>query len=149
MKNITRAWLARDTEGALPATGDNLERARAFVFGQWQARAAERGEPAPNDLSGACKFSTLFVKLVFGGRIEGQWSHQYNVVDGAVVDLNRDAADVRGLAQPHWHDPVFFGNPDHLDSLQSCLPRVGEWAEKFAESFQIGKMPALRRGILR
>jgi hypothetical protein len=115
----------------LPATPENLKRAKAFVFEKWKERAVERGAPAPTDLSYSCKFSSLFVQRVFGGTIAGNYDHQYNIIDGEKVDINEDSKDVQGLDDPHEHDDDFFGSEDHLDSLNSCVSRVNKWVEEF------------------
>jgi hypothetical protein len=125
-------WLEDDTDGRVPCTPEAVEAARAFVFAKWKERAAERMEKEPVDLSRSCKFGSLFVKMVFGGHVEGHVDHQYNVVGGEIVDLSADAADVRRLALPYRHDPLFFGNEEHLESLASCFARVEGWAAEFA-----------------
>lgn len=127
----TRAWLEADTKALLPLTEENATRSASFLLRKWKERASERREAEPADLSNSCKFVTLFVKHVFGGHIEGHHAHQFNVIDGRVVDINRDAADVRRLPDPHAHDESFFANPDHLDSLASCMPRVSRWIDEF------------------
>lgn len=119
-KHITREWLLSSTEGAFALTPENLAIARSILTAGWTARALERGLSAPRDLEGACKFASLFVKLAFGGRIEGAWAHQYNVIAGKTIDLTEQSCDA-------GHDPVFFGNREHLASLKSCLPRVQTW----------------------
>lgn len=119
-QRITRDWLLRSTEGAYPLTPENLAIARSILTEGWTARAFERGLPVPHDLEGACKFSSLFVKLAFGGRIEGAWAHQYNVIAGTTIDLTGQACDA-------GHDPSFFGNHEHLASMESCFPRVQTW----------------------
>lgn len=119
---ITLKWLEKSTDGAVAYTPGNVAMAKAILKEGWSARAAERGLSAPADLSGACKFASLFVKLCFGGCIEGNELHQYNLIQGEMVDLT-EQHEFDGLPA----DPCFFGNPDHLESLQSCLPRVERW----------------------
>lgn len=119
-QRITREWLLRSTEGAFALTPENVAIARSILTAGWRARALKRGLPAPPDLEGACKFASLFVKLAFGGRIEGAWAHQYNVIAGQTIDLTGQSCDAD-------HDPVFFGNREHLASMASCLPRVQTW----------------------
>lgn len=76
------------------------------------------GQQEPVNLDGSCKFASLFVKIAFGGVVEGAWGHQYNKVGGERVDLSAEEfSDMQ-------HDEEFFGNEEHLDSLRSCLPRV-------------------------
>lgn len=119
----------------LPATPENIERAKAFVFEKWKERAAERGKPEPADLSYACKFSSLFAQRIFGGELRGNIDHQFlRTWDGQIVDLNMDAADVRELgADAHEHDEDWFGCDDHEESMASCLPRVEKWVKQFRQ----------------
>lgn len=124
-----------DLSGAIPFTPSNLEAAKTFVIQKWKERAAERGSREPDDLSGACKFSSLFIQKLFGGTIEGNWHHQYNVIGGEVVDITSDSSEVGGLDEPYHHDLVFFGNPDHIESMKSCLPRVNRWVDEFLGDF--------------
>lgn len=119
-QRITRDWLLRSTEGAYPLTPENLAIARSILIAGWTVRALERGLAAPYDLEGACKFSSLFVKLAFGGRIEGDWAHQYNLIACQKIDLTSQTCGA-------GHDPIFFGNHEHLASMASCLPRVQTW----------------------
>ena len=120
--------------GKLPATHENLERAKEFVLQKWRERAAERGHAEPEDLSSSCKFSSLFVQAIFGGQIQGNYEHQYVVLNGEIIDLNKDAADVKSMDDPHTHDESWFGNDGHLDSLESCKPRVKDWVREFKSS---------------
>ncbi len=120
--------------GKLPATPENLERAKEFVLKKWRERAAERGLPEPEDLSSSCKFSSLFAQAIFGGQIQGHHEHQYLVLNGEIIDLNKDAADVKAMDDPHTHDESWFGNEDHLDSMESCKPRVRDWVREFTAS---------------
>lgn len=130
-KKITKSWLNKETDGFLPATEDNIQKAKDFAFKKWRERAIERGRQEPVDLSFSCKFCSLFVKQVFGGRIEGNYDHQYNVIYDQRIDLSEGSADVLTLDKPYYHDTRFFGCKDHLDSLNSCLERVDSWTELF------------------
>jgi hypothetical protein len=131
---VSKKWLNSPTEGFLEPTVENISKAKEFVFRKWKERAIERMEREPLDLSTACKFSSLFVKMVFGGTIKGTWEHQYNDINGVVVDLNSDAGDVLRLLEPHKHDRRFIGNREHNESLESCIPRVKRWVEEFHNS---------------
>lgn len=132
---LTRKWLSTPATGGLPATRLLVADARQHALSMWRERALERGEAAPTDLSGSCKFVSIFVKLIFGGSIEGNASHQFNrLCNGEILDLNRDAADVALLDRPYFHDTTFFGNPEHIESLGSCVPRSQRWAELFLAS---------------
>lgn len=129
MRSITKAWLNKDVAGVLPLTDEAIRLAKAFAFQQWQARAVERGSDMPDDLSFSCKFCSLFVKQVFGGRIAGNFDHQYNLINGKIIDLSHDSKDVHEGS--YRHDSAFFGNRDHLASLNSCQTRVESWVIAF------------------
>lgn len=130
--------------GKLEPTPENLERAKEFVLKKWRERAAERGYPEPEDLSSSCKFSSLFAQAIFGGQIQGHYEHQYVVLNGEVIDLNKDAADVKAMDDPHDHDESWFGNDEHIDSMESCKPRVMDWVREFRdglnESFTLNSL---------
>lgn len=121
--------------GRVPATPENIHLAKQFVMQKWAERWAEKGfEGQPADLSNSCKFSSLFAREIFGGRLRGQQAHQFvELEDGTIVDLNLDAKDVKALGQhAHFHDDeLFWGNPEHKDALDSCRPRVNQWVEEF------------------
>lgn len=129
---------AKAVEPLLPATPENIEKAKAFVLKKWRERATERGLRAPTDLSSSCKFSSLFAQRVFGGKLRGNWDHQFVVLpDGKVLDLNLDAEDVRALDDPHRHDRSFWGNREHRESMASCEPRVAAWVEEFRREMRL------------
>jgi hypothetical protein len=130
--------VARETEKRLTsrlpfaATPDAVALARAFVFERWRERQAILGHPDPADLSGSCKFTSLFAARIFGGLRKGNDMHEHvRLPDGSVLDLNAGAADVAALADPYRHDPAFWNNPDHRESVRSCGPRVDAWARIF------------------
>ncbi len=148
---LTLGWLERNGAGRISHDEVMADLARVFVLERWierdEARVRElaglagmpfedwvrqRGWRAPNDLTNACKFSSLFTKLIFGGSIAGNESHQFNLIDGRIVDLTAGSSGLVGLKGAYRHDPIFFGNDDHLASLVSCMPRVREWADHFA-----------------
>lgn len=121
----------------LPATPENIARTKRFVMQKWIERAEERGTLAPpTDLSNSCKFSSLFAREIFGGRLRGHQAHQFVELDGRVLDLNTDALDVQQLgADAHQHDDEYFwGNPEHQEALDSCRPRVKAWVEEFLQN---------------
>ena len=128
-------WLYDD--GSSPATPslESLRIAKEVALEGWRERAAERGAPAPSDLTSACKFASIFCKALFGGEIRGNEDHQFNFLNGAVIDLSEDSADVRGMlaagADPHRHDIEFFGNDEHLEAMLSCMPRVERWVTRY------------------
>ena len=105
--------------------------AKSFVFRKWCDLATERGLVLPVDLSGACKYGSLFMHGVFGGSIRGHYQHQYNHIDGRTVDLSHDAADVGAMGQPYLHEPDYFALPSLRSSLDACVPRVNEWVIEF------------------
>jgi len=145
----------------IPATPANIERARAFVLRKWQQRVSEMGRPVPDDLSGSCKASSMFAQRVFGGKIMGNYHHQFVELDnGDILDLNADAADVAKVRSdfvarqagktfsgerhtlprdPHSHDRTWFGNPDHKDSMKSLEPRVAQWVKEFADGLPVAE----------
>lgn len=135
-------------EGAAPkkleASPENIERAKEFVLKKWRERAAERFYPEPEDLSSSCKFTSMFAQAVFGGQIQGNYEHQYLVLNGEIIDLNIDAADVKDMEDPHEHDDSWFGNDEHVESMESCKPRVRDWVREFMsglnESFTLDSL---------
>lgn len=121
-----------ETTSTLPATPEMIAQAKVFVLRKWLERAQERGSSLPADLSGSCKFSSMFAQRIFGGEIRGNYDHQYvQLPDGRIIDLNIDAADVSALDDPHHHDSEFWGGPDHVESMASCRPRVDQWVAEF------------------
>lgn len=134
---------------------ENIARAREFALEAWQERhdwlaaqwkkevGSDWTRPRPVDLTGSCKFTSMFAAVVFGGHIEGNYEHQYAVVNNVILDLNEDASDVVGNPEAHEHDPDFFFSPDHIQSLESCLPRVRNWLQRFAQTLEDEPRPAL------
>lgn len=131
---IDRDWIFEERDPVVEVTPGLIEEMQEFCLSKWKERAEERGLKEPKDLSYACKFTSLFVREVIGGYISGNEKHQFVVVDDEVVDINEGAEDVRKLDDPHLEDFGFIGNPDHLDSLESCLPRVQSWLNEFFEN---------------
>ena len=136
-------------DGALPDHRDarilynygQFSLAKAFVFQRWTELALERDHPVPDDLSGACKFGSLFVRAVFGGTIEGHYAHQFNRIGGRIVDLSHDARDVGAMFNPYLHEAGFFDIPEQQASMLACLPRVMRWTEAFMDEHQLAAMP--------
>ncbi|WP_156924266.1 transcriptional regulator [Derxia gummosa] len=102
-----------------------------FIFRKWRERASERGEPVPLDLSRSCKYGSLFMSLVYGGTIAGNYQHQFNIIDGRIVDLSHAAADVFRMREPYAHDADLFVADFHRESMASITPRVSGWVEEF------------------
>ena len=73
------------------------------------------------------------MQSVFGGGIRGYFEHQYNFIDGRLVDLSHDAADVGNMNNPYLHESEYFFVPELQVSLAQCLPRSEDWAEEFIE----------------
>ncbi|MDP3887379.1 hypothetical protein [Hydrogenophaga sp.] len=117
--------------GRLPFTDANFLAAKVFVFGKWCEEAVGQPDKVPLDLSGACKYGPLFMQRVFGGAIRGHYEHQYNFIDGQLVDLSHEARDVACMRQPYLHEPAYFQVPELQASLASCLPRAQRWADEF------------------
>lgn len=113
--------------------------AKVFFFQKWCEQAAERGIIAPTDLSGACKYGSLFMQLVFGGTIRGHYEHQYNFIGGRIVDLSHDALDVGRIHNPYLHEPDFFNIPEKNAALNKCVPRVTGWVLQFLAEIESTK----------
>ena len=112
------------TGSVLPPTPENIERAKTFVLAKWRERADERGLDQPSDLTGSCKFSSMFAQRLFGGQLRGNHDHQYVLLpNDQILDLNVDAADVKAHMNPHKHD-VNFGETV-ITTLRWNLVRQG------------------------
>ncbi len=122
-------------EGKLPYSYEGFALAKSFIFRKWCECAAERGYQVPEDLSGSCKYGTLFMNRIFGGVIHGHYEHQYNMIAGRIVDLSHDAIDVGRMRNPYHHEPDFFSIPEQQSSLACCLPRVDRWVIEFMEEY--------------
>lgn len=120
--HAARLMLLTDAEFAL---------AQRFIFAKWGETARQRGEPPPTDLPRSCKFATLFMRSVFGGVIAGNYQHQFNIINGSIVDLSENAADVRALSAPYHHEPDLFCIAEHVASMDGCRPRVAAWVADF------------------
>ncbi|MBP6676815.1 MAG: hypothetical protein KA185_16145 [Vitreoscilla sp.] len=123
-------WTAPRT-GRLPYTYANFAHAKLFLFGKWCEVAAGHNLAQPTDLSGACKYGSLFMQGVFGGELRGHYEHQYNFIAGRLVDLSHDAADVGRMRQPYLHEPDYFAVPELQAALELCLLRTDAWAAEF------------------
>mgnify|MGYP006352167655 CR=1 FL=1 len=127
--------LLTELDGTLPATDKNVAKARAFVWKKWRERADELGRPEPKDLTGACKFASIFARYVFGGTLRGNADHQFLVLaDGKIVDLTSGSSDVFALEEPYRHSSMWWGNRDHVYSLEAADPRASVWAAEFLAS---------------
>ena len=114
----------------LAPTPGNIARAKAFVIRKWKERAAELGRESPETLENACKFCSMFAQKVFGGKLEGNYDHQYvRLPDGSILDLT----DAVGLdkSKIYRHDRSFWNNREHRESMDSCVARVNRWTEEF------------------
>lgn len=120
-------------EGWLPEPDEATVAAMSgFVLERWRERARETGLPGPVDLSGSCRFSSLFVQGLHGGRIRGNLHHFHVRTDGGrIIDLNAAAADVEALRgggrDPYSHHRSFVASRDVRDSFDTCRPRVDRW----------------------
>jgi hypothetical protein len=117
----------------IPYTSHQFAHAKDFVFRMWCQLAIERDIAAPDDLSGACKYGSLFVRELFGGEIEGNYSHQFNRVDGRLIDLSHDARDVGLMLRPYQHDPDYFDIPEYQQKLAACMPRIDRWVSAWVQ----------------
>lgn len=121
----------------LPPTPSNLDRAKHVALEGWKERASEPWykQDAPNDLSGACKFASMFAQRLFGGELRGNYDHQFVLLDGAIIDLTEGSEDLNRLRlegkDPYRHDRFFWGNRDHRDSMKTCEARVAKWVEMY------------------
>lgn len=123
-------WTSQRT-GRLPYSYGNFAKAKVFLFGKWCDMQLGHTLKEPTDLSGSCKYGSLFMQQVFGGAIRGHYEHQYNFIDGRLVDLSHDATDVGRMRDPYLHEPEFFMIPEFQLSLARCVPRAEQWAEEF------------------
>lgn len=105
--------------------------AKTWLFARWTALAVQRGEASPSDLSGSCKYGSLMMQYVFGGSIRGHFEHQYNFIDGRLVDLSHDASDVGRMKHPYLHEHAYFSVPALQASLAGCAPRAEAWGTAF------------------
>lgn len=128
----------RDQREPLDPTHENMELSREYLMEMWIQRHAERvgknlalADRVPTDLSYSCKFTSLFIAAVFGGEVHGNEWHQFAVIDGTVFDPNSESDDVLKLTDPYEHDEYFFGNREHLESVQSCAARVKQWVNGY------------------
>jgi hypothetical protein len=122
-----------DREARLAYSYEGFAQAKVFVFSKWCDQAAERRIAVPIDLSGSCKYGSLFMNQVFGGSICGHYQHQYNLIGGRIVDLSHDAIDVGKMTNPYLHEPDFFAIPEKRAALILCLPRVEGWVSEFLD----------------
>ncbi len=137
-------WLA-SRETPLRYSYERFAQAKLFMFRKWCELATERQTTPPTDLSGSCKYGSLFMKQVFGGSIRGHYEHQYNVIDGRIVDLSHDARDVGRISNPYLHEPDFFAIPEKQAALNACLPRVKCWVIQFLAELEISDAQSLRQ----
>lgn len=128
---VTRAWLNKELAGEMEPSPELLDELRVFIMPFWREREVARFFPEPADLSRSCKFTSLFLRALIGGRIAGNEHHQFVIRDGEVFDLNADAADVTALDDPYFDDPSFIGSRDHCDSLDTCVLRISDWLAAF------------------
>lgn len=134
-------WHKQSLEPSLPATTENIDAAREWMLSMWRKRAENLGRAVPKDLRGSCKFSSIFAQKVFGGKMEGNKLHQFNrLPDGSLLDLNEFASDVAEMNSPHVHDPRFWGNREHVESMSSCRPAAEEWAKNFLKRMKTARL---------
>ena len=130
-KELTSHWLKTDTQGVEDINVQDLQVLQEFILAQWRERSQERQLNIPQDTSSACKFVSLFIKIQFGGKIVGNSNHQFNDINGQLVDLCRDNQDVALMKDPWLLDSKFIGNAEHLASMKSCLGRVLQWQTRY------------------
>ncbi len=141
------------SNGLIQPTQRNIKRFVNFLREKWNARSKERydswgdahSEPwsPPDTLEGACKFTSLFANKLFGGRMRGNEHHQYlELPNGKIID----PVPVPEIDDPQYHDEKFWMNPDHKDSMESCLPRVNEWIREFMSLNEV-ELTELTKGV--
>ena len=123
--------LTAQRQALMPYSYQHFAQAKDFVFRRWGDMAEEGQRLAPTDLSGACKYGSLFTQQIFGGTIQGHYQHQFNRVDGRLVDLSHDARDVGLMLHPYLHEAGYFEIPEYQAQLSACLPRVEAWVAAF------------------
>ncbi|BCO29067.1 hypothetical protein MIZ03_3979 [Rhodoferax lithotrophicus] len=117
--------------GKMPYSYENFAKAKIFLFDKWCEMAVVRQRVKPVDLSRSCKYGSLFVQNVFGGSIRGHYEHQYNFIEGRLVDLSHDALDVGRMRHPYLHEKLYFEIPEVQAALAQCAPRADQWASEF------------------
>ena len=130
---MTTDWAA-PRKPALAFSDAGFAAAKVWFFDRWAGWAATRGLERPIDLSGSCKYGSLFMQAVFGGAVHGHFEHQYNLIDGRIVDLSHDAMDVGRMRNPYLHEPDYFRLEALQASLSGCQPRAERWAVEFIAS---------------
>jgi len=126
------------SRGLIQPTSENLNKFLQFLKEKWTERSKQRHDSwgdaqdrawqPPSTLEGACKFTSLFALRLFGGRIRGNEHHQYlELPNGKIID----PVPVPDHDDPQHHDDEFWLNPEHKQSLESCLPRVKGWVNEF------------------
>lgn len=137
-KRMSRADLMRCYPANAPLNEQTISIAREVTARLWNERCEERGVPPSDDRSGSCKFAALIARQIFGGRLAGNDEHVFVVVDGQVIDLNHDQADVRDLgAEAYLQDPLCLRHPDYRDALGSCVPRAAKWTNVALEQMLV------------
>lgn len=131
--------------GRVTYTYAQFAAAKSWFFAKWSDWASDRGLGAPPDLSGSCKYASLYMQSIFGGAIRGHFEHQYNFIDGRLVDLSHDALDVGRMLRPYLHEPEYFSVPELQAALVSCQPRAERWAHEFIEHSEAAQADARTR----
>ena len=126
-----------DRKAQIAYSYERFAQAKIFVFRKWCDQAKARGSLPPADLSGSCKYGSLFMNQIFGGAIYGHYEHRYNIIGGRIVDLSHDAIDVGRITNPYLHEPDFFAIPEKRASLNKCLPRVEGWVVEFLAEIDV------------
>lgn len=127
----------------LPATSENIAAVKVFVLRKWQEMAIKKGQPKPQDLSNACRFSAVFAAELFGGQVRGHDFHFWVVLPNKQrIDLNVDAADLkmmlRGEIPDQYQDyaaktrrslpkPFYSHDPSFVRGVQDSLRDIRRW----------------------
>ena len=97
-------------ETLIPVTDEEIIRARLFLDEKWYV---EMNQPfSTAGTAGSCKFASLLAVALFGGRLRGNWHHQWAEKDGQRIDLTSFGTDATVRAaferQEQWLDGVGY-----------------------------------------
>ncbi len=140
-------WHDQKPVQQIQPTPENVVLAKKFLMQKWVSRSKEMRNDMPVDLTNACRFASMFAYKVFGGKMRGNWYHQFVQLGKDIIDLTDSAGvgphqseglqkgSVPAYVGPHHHDKKFWGNSDHIAKMGSCVPRVEQWVKEFMEMY--------------
>lgn len=112
---------------------EQIERASQFALRMWQQRATELGREIPDDLSGACKFCSVFARGLWGGAIVGNSEHVFVRRGMQIIDLTAMAKGTLSLGMAAYNETTEPDHPDYRESISNCIPRVMDWFLRWQE----------------